>query len=181
LIVGLALNCFGKGLHLQLKDGAKSFWFQLDARRGQVFADEKLILLEKFSFARDVEINSAARRVEKVVVIENVHVEEIECEPINQRVAEFFDEVECETGATVINGVIESQVGVETDAVEHRLEFGADDDVAEREHGVDWVLRRPAGARNKLPGRIEHAAKELEIGGSGRAFESAQGFEGDER
>jgi hypothetical protein len=49
--------------------------------------------------------------------------------------------------------VIKSEIGVEADAVEQGLEFVADDDVAEGEHGVDRIFGRAARAGGELPGR----------------------------
>ena len=73
--------------------------------------------------------------------------------------------------------MVEAEIGVEAGAVEQGLELAADDVVAEGKHGVDRVFGRPAGASGKFPRGFEHAAKELEVGGSGAAFVSAQGVE----
>lgn len=82
---------------------------------------------EVFLFAGSVEVNSAFGLRCKVLRGEHAEVEEVEGEAVDQRMAEFFEQVEGEAGAAVFDAVVKSEIGIETRAVEQGLQLGADD------------------------------------------------------
>jgi hypothetical protein len=70
---------------------------------------------------------------------EDAEVGEAEDEAIDDGVAEFFEEVEGEAGASGVDGVVGAQGGVEAAGFEASGELVAQQDVGEREEGIDGV------------------------------------------
>lgn len=91
---------------LILKDGAKAARFIRGVGVGRPFAKHPLILLKKFFLAGRVEVDAAFRLWRKILLGQAAEVEEIEREPVHQRVTKFFQQVQSQAGPAVFNGVI---------------------------------------------------------------------------
>jgi len=118
-----------------------------------VGAEVALVALEEFFLAVAAEINAARAGGLKIRGGEDVLVEQVQGEAVDEGMAKFFQQVKSQTGAAIFGNMVKAGIGIEADAVEVRLQFIADDDVAEGKHGVDGIFGWATAAGGELPGR----------------------------
>ncbi len=107
-------------------------------------------------------------------------IDEGECEAVGEGRAEFFHEIESETGATGTEGVEEADLRVESDAFCRADAVVGEEDIEEGKECVHGVARWAAVSAVDVEicgRREEHRIEGVEVSGGGFAFESADSVE----
>lgn len=125
-----------------------------------------------------VQINALVFHRAKIGFGEHAVIEQAEGETIDERMAEFFHQIQRQGGSAIAETVEKSDIGIQSVRGDEGEHFVGEHGVAKTEYGIDRVFWGTPAAGFETEVAAEHFAKGFEVDGCGNTFAAHQAVDG---